>query len=97
MKKETRIAIENRKQEILDYFEKRKLEDIDIHASDCATHNEPALPNGICDCFDRTFWPDDIRVEMVDKSEFYPDEKNVYQFGYYDGFQRALKYIKSLI
>ena len=21
-----------------------------IHTSDCATHNEPALPNGPCDC-----------------------------------------------
>jgi hypothetical protein len=21
-----------------------------IHDSDCATHNEPAMPNGLCDC-----------------------------------------------
>lgn len=22
----------------------------DTHSSDCATHNEPAYPNGVCDC-----------------------------------------------
>ena len=23
---------------------------VDLHTSDCATHNMPALPNGPCDC-----------------------------------------------
>lgn len=35
-------------------------------------------------------WPDDIRRKMVEKSEFYTEPK-VYQFGYYDGFQKAIE------
>ncbi|MDP9954719.1 hypothetical protein J2X97_000356 [Epilithonimonas hungarica] len=35
-------------------------------------------------------WPDEIRRKMVEKSEFYSDPQ-VYQFGYYDGFQKAIE------
>ena len=35
-------------------------------------------------------WPDEIRRKMVEKSEFYSDPR-VYQFGYYDGFQKAIE------
>lgn len=34
-------------------------------------------------------WPDSIRLEMVAKSEFYQDP-TVYQYGYYDGYQKAI-------
>jgi len=34
-------------------------------------------------------WPDKIRLEMIEKSNFYLDP-TIYQFGYYDGYQRAL-------
>lgn len=36
-----------------------------------------------------TLWPDEIRLEMIEKSEFFKSAK-VYQYGYYDGYQRAL-------
>jgi hypothetical protein len=36
-------------------------------------------------------WPDDVRLKMIEKSEFYPDDKQVYQYGFYDGFQYAMQ------
>lgn len=33
-------------------------------------------------------WPDEIRIEMVEKSELYSEPK-VYQYGYYDGYHKA--------
>lgn len=35
-------------------------------------------------------WNNEARLFMIDKSEFYSDPK-VYQFGFYDGYHRALK------
>lgn len=32
-------------------------------------------------------WPDEIRLQMIEKSEFYPNDK-IYQFGYYDGWMK---------
>ena len=34
-------------------------------------------------------WPDDVRLTMVDKSEFYGDPR-IYQYGYYDGFMKGV-------
>ena len=34
-------------------------------------------------------WPDEVRLKMIEKSEFYPDDKQVYQYGFYDGYQYA--------
>ena len=34
-------------------------------------------------------WPDEVRLEMVHRSEFY-ENPSVYQYGYYDGYQKAL-------
>lgn len=39
-------------------------------------------------------WNNEARLFMIDKSEFYSDPK-VYQFGFYDGYHRALKDSKS--
>lgn len=36
-----------------------------IHKSDCATHNEPYMPNGKCDCCP-TYTVEPIRSRMVD-------------------------------
>jgi hypothetical protein len=36
-------------------------------------------------------WPDEVRLKMIEKSEFYPDDKQVYQYGFYDGFQYAMQ------
>lgn len=35
---------------VLDLLEHRAKSRPDIHLSDCSTHNEPAYPNGPCDC-----------------------------------------------
>lgn len=34
-------------------------------------------------------WPNDIRLKMIEKSEFYSEPK-IYQYGYYDGFQKGI-------
>lgn len=39
-------------------------------------------------------WPDEVRLEMIEKSEFYQEPK-IYQYGYYDGYQKALDRIPS--
>lgn len=39
-------------------------------------------------------WNNEARLFMIDKSEFYSDPK-VYQFGFYDGYHRALKDSKA--
>ena len=36
----------------------------------------------------RPHWPDEVRLKMIEKSEFY-SEPQVYQYGFYDGFQCA--------
>lgn len=36
-------------------------------------------------------WPDDVRLKMIERSEFYGDSDKIYQYGYYDGFQHAIK------
>ena len=36
-------------------------------------------------------WPDDARLDMIDKSNIYGQDKNIYQYGFYDGYQRAIK------
>ena len=33
-------------------------------------------------------WPDEVRLKMIEKSEFY-SEPQLYQYGFYDGFQHA--------
>jgi hypothetical protein len=40
-------------------------------------------------------WPDEVRLEMVEKSEFY-SEPTIYQYGYYDGYQKAYYAAQSL-
>ena len=35
-------------------------------------------------------WPDNVRLEMIEKSNFYQEPK-IYQYGYYDGFHKLLK------
>ena len=41
-------------------------------------------------------WPDEVRLEMVEKSKIYDESCREYQFGYYDGFQKAIEYFKLL-
>jgi len=41
-------------------------------------------------------WPDNIRLEMIEKSEFYTEYKT-YQYGYYDGWQKAQKQNSDLL
>lgn len=33
-------------------------------------------------------WPDEVRLKMIEKSEFYQEPK-IYQYGFYDGYQAA--------
>jgi hypothetical protein len=42
-------------------------------------------------------FPDTVRLKMIKKSEFYPDEKRVYQYGYYDGYIVRNDQIKKAI
>jgi len=36
-------------------------------------------------------WPDEIRLEMIELSEMYQgEEKRIYQYGFYDGYQKAI-------
>lgn len=37
------------------------------------------------------YWPDEVRLKMIEKSEFYPEQEKIYQYGYYDGFQEYHK------
>lgn len=37
----------------------------------------------------KTKWPDEIREEMIRKSEYY-DNSQIYQYGYYDGYQKGV-------
>lgn len=41
-------------------------------------------------------WPDEVRLKMIEKSEFY-SEPRVYQYGFYDGFQHAQSQTRELI
>lgn len=42
------------------------------------------------------FWPDRVRLTMIEKSNFYA-HANVYQYGYYDGYQLQNEKIKAAI
>lgn len=42
-----------------------------------------------------TIWPNEVRLRMIEKSEFYPESEAVYKYGYYDGFQKAIEHLKS--
>jgi len=33
-------------------------------------------------------WPDEVRLKMIEESEFY-QEPQIYQYGFYDGYQLA--------
>lgn len=37
-------------------------------------------------------WPDEVRLKMIEKSEFYPGQETIYQYGYYDGYQKGIEY-----
>jgi hypothetical protein len=37
---------------------------------------------------DNANWPDEVRLKMIEKSEFYQDPQ-IYQYGFYDGYQLA--------
>lgn len=41
-------------------------------------------------------WPDSVRLKMIEKSEFYGDQR-IYQYGYYDGYQKRNDQIKKAI
>lgn len=38
----------------------------------------------------RNDWPDNVRLQMIERSEFYSEPK-IYQYGYYDGYQNRFK------
>lgn len=40
-------------------------------------------------------WPDEVRLKMIEKSQFY-QEPQIYQYGYYDGYQLATSAIEKL-
>lgn len=40
-------------------------------------------------------WPDNIRLVMIEKSQFYK-EPTIYQYGYYDGYQKAIQELKTI-
>lgn len=40
-------------------------------------------------------WPDEVRLEMIEKSEFY-QHPQIYQYGYYDGYQKASQQTAAL-
>ena len=42
----------------------------------------------------RTNWPDEIRLAMIEKSRFYGEDK-IYHYGYYDGYQKAIQRLKE--
>lgn len=43
----------------------------------------------------KDYWPTDARLIMIQKSKtFYNENKETYQFGYYDGFQKGYNYPK---
>ena len=44
----------------------------------------------------RPHWPDEVRLNMIEKSEFY-SEPQIYQYGFYDGFQNAQPQTQELI
>lgn len=42
----------------------------------------------------KMIWPDEARLEMIDKSEWY-ESPAIYQYGYYDGYQKAISELAS--
>lgn len=55
------------------------------------TTDNPALNKA-----DVISWPDSVRLKMIEKSEFY-GEPRIYQYGYYDGYQKRNDQIKKAI
>jgi len=53
------------------------------------------LPTSVDTPPEKLNWPDNIRLEMIEKSDFYSDPK-IYQYGYYDGYQRMLKSLRPI-
>ena len=41
-------------------------------------------------------WPNEPRLKMIEKSEFYYGSEKVYQYGFYDGYQYQNKEIINL-
>ena len=41
-------------------------------------------------------WPDSVRLKMIEESEFY-EHPRIYQYGYYDGYQKRNDQIKKAI
>lgn len=41
------------------------------------------------------YWPDEVRLKMIEKSEFYSDPK-LYQFGFYDGYHSLTRELSEL-
>ena len=41
-------------------------------------------------------WPNETRLEMIRRSEMYQDDERIYQYGYYDGFQKAIEYFNHI-
>jgi hypothetical protein len=41
------------------------------------------------------YWPDEVRLKMIEKSEFYSEPK-IYQFGFYDGYHSLTRELSEL-
>ena len=41
------------------------------------------------------YWSDEVRLKMIEKSEFYSDPK-LYQFGFYDGYHSLTRELSEL-
>ena len=54
------------------------------------------LKSGNCNLADVSNWPENIRLNMIEKSEFYSEPK-IYQYGYYDGYQKLNQKRKNAI
>lgn len=52
--------------------------------------NEQLTPNSM------NYWPDSVRFKMIEKSNLYR-EPQIYQYGYYDGYQLQNEKIKKAI
>ncbi len=35
-------------------------------------------------------WPDNVRLKMIEKSKFYDPNERIYEYGYYDGYQKSI-------
>ncbi len=39
-------------------------------------------------------WPEKARLKMLQKSEFYSPDKQIYEFGFFDGFQKCVEMVQ---